>query len=97
MNRKIALTLNVKAEQIGQRVDVVIAEAFKEFSRSHLQKLIKEGAVKVNGKEIKPKLILQGGELIEILAKEAPKLKDKAENIDLELSLIHISAPTSPY
>ena len=85
MNRKIALTLNVKTEQIGQRVDVVIAEAFKEFSRSHLQKLIKEGAVKVNGKEIKPKLILQGGELIEILAKEAPKLKDKAENIDLEI------------
>jgi len=85
MNRKISLTLNVKAEQIGQRVDVVIAEAFKEFSRSHLQKLIKEGAVKVNGKEIKPKLILQGGELIEILAKEAPKLKDKAENIDLEI------------
>ena len=85
MNRKIALTLNVKTEQIGQRVDVVIAEAFKEFSRSHLQKLIKEGAVKVNGKEIKPKLILQGGELIEILAKEAPKLRDKAENIDLEI------------
>ena len=85
MNRKISLTLNVKAEQIGQRVDVVIAEAFKEFSRSHLQKLIKEGAVKVNGKEIKSKLILQGGELIEILAKEAPKLKDKAENIDLEI------------
>ena len=85
MNRKIALTLNVKTEQIGQRVDVVIAEAFKEFSRSHLQKLIKEGAVKVNGKKIKPKLILQGGELIEILAKEAPKLKDKAENIDLEI------------
>ena len=85
MNRKIALTLNVKTEQIGQRVDVVIAEAFKEFSRSHLQKLIKEGAVKVNGKKIKPKLILQGGELIEILAKEAPKLRDKAENIDLEI------------
>ena len=85
MNRKIALTLNVKTEQIGQRVDVVIAEAFKEFSRSHLQKLIKEGAVKVNGKEIKPKLILQGGELIEIFAKEAPKLKDKAENIELEI------------
>ena len=85
MNRKIALTLNVKAEQIGQRVDVVIAEAFKEFSRSHLQKLIKEGAVKVNGEEIKPKLILHGGELIEIFAKEAPKLKDKAENIELEI------------
>ena len=85
MNRKIALTLNVKTEQIGQRVDVVIAEMFREFSRSHLQKLIKEGAVKVDGKKIKPKLILQGGEVIEIFAKEAPKLKDKAENIDLEI------------
>ena len=85
MNRKIALTLNVKPEQIGQRVDVVIAETFKEFSRSHLQKLIKEGAVKVNGKEVKPKLILQGGEVIEIFAKEAPKLKDKAESIELDI------------
>ena len=85
MNRKIDLTVNVKAEQKGQRVDVVIAEVFKEFSRSHLQKLIKEGAVKVDGKEIKPKLILQGGELIEILTKEPPKLKDKPENIDLEI------------
>ena len=85
MNRKIALTLNVKPEQIGQRVDVVIAETFKEFSRSHLQKLIKEGAVKVNGKEIKPKLILQGGEVIEIFAKETPKLKDKAESIELDI------------
>ena len=85
MNRKIALTLNVKPEQIGQRVDVVIAETFEEFSRSHLQKLIKEGAVKVNGKETKPKLILQGGEVIEIFTKEAPKLKDKAESIELDI------------
>ncbi len=85
MNRKIALKVNVKAEQKGQRVDVFIADIFKEFSRSHLQKLIKEGAVKVDGKEIKPKLILQGGELIEVYAKEQPKLRDKAENIDLEI------------
>ena len=85
MNRKIALTLNVKTEQIGQRIDVAIAETFEEFSRSHLQKLIKEGAVKVNGKETKPKLILQGGEVIEIFTKEAPKLKDKAESIELDI------------
>ena len=62
MNRKIALTLNVKAAHKGRRVDKVISEAFKEFSRSHLQNLIKEGAVKVNGKEVKPKYALLGNE-----------------------------------
>ena len=57
MNRKIALTLSIKADQKGKRVDLAIAEAFTEFSRSHLQKLIKQGAVKVNGKETKPKYL----------------------------------------
>jgi len=85
MNRKIALTLNIKADQKGKRVDLAIAEAFTEFSRSHLQKLIKQGAVKVNGKETKPKYILQGNELIEIVAEEAPRLEDKPENIKLEI------------
>ena len=84
MNRKIDLTLNIKADQKGKRVDLAIAEAFTEFSRSHLQKLIKQGAVKVNGKETKPKYILQGNELIEIAAEEAPQLEDKPENIKLE-------------
>lgn len=85
MNRKIALTLNVKAAHKGRRVDKVISEAFKEFSRSHLQNLIKEGAVKVNGKEVKPKYALLGNELIEILAKELPQLQDKPEDMDLEI------------
>ena len=85
MNRKIALALNIKADQKGKRVDLAIAEAFTEFSRSHLQKLIKQGAVKVNGKETKPKYILQGNELIEIVAEEAPRLEDKPENIKLEI------------
>ena len=85
MNQKIDLTLNIKADQKGRRVDLAIAEAFTEFSRSHLQKLIKQGAVKVNGKETKPKYILQGNELIEIAAEEAPQLEDKPENIKLEI------------
>jgi len=85
MNGKIALTLSIKADQKGKRVDLAIAEAFTERSRSHLQKLIKQGAVKVNGKETKPKYILQGNELIEIAAEEAPQLEDKPENIKLEI------------
>tara|TARA_B100001123_G_scaffold140010_1_gene162735 strand:+ start:1771 stop:2718 length:948 start_codon:yes stop_codon:yes gene_type:complete len=85
MNRKIALTLNVEPNQKGKRVDAAIAEVFIEFSRSHLQKLIRQGAVKVNGKEVKPKYALLGNELIEIFTEDLPRLKDKPENIDLEI------------
>ena len=58
MNRKISLSLNVDPDQKGQRIDVVVAKAFPEFSRSHLQKFIKDGDLKLNGKETKAKKIL---------------------------------------
>ena len=85
MNRKISLSLNVDPDQKGQRIDVVVAKAFPEFSRSHLQKFIKDGDLKLNGKETKAKKILKGNELIEIRATETAQTSDKPEKIDLEI------------
>ena len=85
MNRKISLSLNVDPDQKGKRIDVVVAKAFPEFSRSHLQKFIKDGDLKLNGKETKAKKILKGNELIEIKATEAAQTSDKPEKIDLEI------------
>ena len=85
MNRKISLSLNVDPDQKGQRIDVVVAKAFPEFSRSHLQKFIKDGDLKLNGKETKAKKILKGNELIEIKATETTQTSDKPEKIDLEI------------
>jgi len=85
VNRKISLSLKVDADQKGQRIDVVVAKAFPEFSRSHLQKFIKEGTLKVNGKQTKAKKILEGNELIEIKATETSQKDHKPENISLDI------------
>lgn len=85
MNRKIGLKFQVNLDHKGQRIDLVISKAFIEFSRNHLQRLIKDGAVKVNGKEVKPRHILQGDELIEIFAEEPPQIKDEPQQIDLDI------------
>ena len=49
------------------RLDSVLASHLDEFSRSRIQKLIREGHVRVNGEEIhKPSHKLEGDELLEI-------------------------------
>ena len=48
------------------RIDNHINLAGIGLSRSHIQKLIKDGAIKVNGKEVKSSYKVSIGELIEI-------------------------------
>ena len=48
------------------RIDNHINLAGIGLNRSHIQKLIKDGAIKVNGKEVKSSYKVSIGELIEI-------------------------------
>lgn len=47
-------SLVVSAEQQGRRIDLFLSELIPELSRSHIQKLIREGQVRVNGVIVKP-------------------------------------------
>ena len=85
MTKSIILNIRVLTSQSGQRVDVVVSKSFPEFSRSHIQKWIKEGALTINGKIIKKRKILEEGELIEINAEERGLLKDRPENIKINV------------
>ena len=85
MTKKISLTYVVKANQSGERVDVVSAKSFPEFSRNHVQKWIKEGALLINGKKTKSKQILQGGELIEVKIDEEVLSDDQPEDIKINV------------
>ncbi|MDR0744781.1 MAG: hypothetical protein LBE97_02395 [Holosporales bacterium] len=43
------MIIHITEEFIGERIDIVIAKVFKDFSRSQIQKLIKDGAISQNG------------------------------------------------
>jgi 23S rRNA pseudouridine1911/1915/1917 synthase len=52
----------VPDEAAGRRLDQVLAELFADFSRSRLQQWVKEGKVLVDGKPMRPRDKLFGGE-----------------------------------
>lgn len=67
------------------RIDNHINLAGIGLSRSHIQKLIKDGAIKVNGKEVKNSYKVSIGELIEIQIPSPSELDIQAEDIPLDI------------
>lgn len=72
-------------EQEAQRIDVYLAQAYPEFSRSFLKNLIQEGGVLLNGKKIKAGAKIKQGDLIEMEVPEPETLEIKAEDIPIEI------------
>lgn len=67
------------------RVDQALAELFPDFSRSRLQKWIKDGFVLVDGQKWRPKDSVIGGELIELLVAVDDETQWEAEPIALNI------------
>ncbi|WP_083945110.1 23S rRNA pseudouridine(1911/1915/1917) synthase RluD [Thiomicrospira microaerophila] len=81
-----SLSTKISHDQMGARLDTVLAQAFPDFSRSRLQAWLKQGQVKVNGAVItKPRHTILGGELVEL----NPLLEDEtdipAQSIELDV------------
>lgn len=67
------------------RIDKVVAHQFNQFSRSHLQKWIEDGNVRVNGQPVKPKYKLAVGDQV-VIEPEAPQKVDLTpEKIPLDI------------
>ena len=67
------------------RIDKVLAHQFSQFSRSHLQKWIEDGNVRVNGQTVKPKYKLAVGDQV-VIEPEAPQKVDLTpEKIPLDI------------
>lgn len=81
-------TFNIQIEESmkGTRLDVVLSLTLEELSRSHVQKLIEAGQVKLNQQvcTIK-KTLLKSGDEIEIIIPDPEELEITAENIPLEI------------
>jgi 23S rRNA pseudouridine955/2504/2580 synthase len=68
-------TVTVAPDEAGMRVDRFFEARFPGLSFSHIQRIIRKGEVRVNGKRAQPKDRLVGGETVRVppLRHEAPK------------------------
>src|SRR2546422_10794842 len=68
-------TIAVDADEAGMRVDRFVEARFPGLSFSHIQRIIRKGELRVNGKRAKPKDRLQTGQAVRIppLKLDAPK------------------------
>ena len=66
MTESINKQITIPREYHGQRLDVVLAQLFPDYSRSQLSTWLKEGAITLNLKPSKPKEKVLGGEQIDM-------------------------------
>jgi 23S rRNA pseudouridine955/2504/2580 synthase len=73
-------TVTVTPDENNMRVDRFFEARFRGLSFSHIQRIIRKGEVRVNGKRTEPKARLEAGQSVRIppLSLAAPKLRDDA-------------------
>jgi 23S rRNA pseudouridine1911/1915/1917 synthase len=76
---------DVGEEADGQRLDRFLATHLSDISRTHVQTLIDEGRVLVNGCAKKPSYKLEAGETVEVKIPPPPLPGVEAENIPLDI------------
>lgn len=76
----------IPLEQGGQRIDKVAAALFTDFSRVELAGWIQQGALTVDGKTVKPKHKVLGGEWLHLQASQSDgEMWEQAEDIPLDV------------
>ena len=84
---RIKLRGVVPADAAGARLDLAVSALFADYSRARLQKWIRGGELRVDGKTGKPTQKVVGGELIELDAE--PELQEGVLAQDLPIDLIY--------
>ncbi len=78
-------SLTVGAEDAGKRMDKYLAEQFPECTRSYLQKLLKDGNVRISGKPVKASAKTVVGACIELVIPEPVEAEILPEAIALDI------------
>jgi 23S rRNA pseudouridine1911/1915/1917 synthase len=78
-------TFELSATYAGLRLDQALAKALPQYSRARLQGWIEAGAVHVDGRQPRPRDIVQGGERINIEAQIEPENRVAPEAMPLEV------------
>lgn len=85
MSSKKTICLEVDEDYINIRIDKFLSEKVTETSRSYLQKLIKDEAVIVNGRNIKSNYRVNLGDQVVIEIPETIELDVVAQEIELNI------------
>ena len=76
----------VEESQSGMRLDKFLTEIYPDQTRSFLQKLVKSGEIKVNGKPvIKAGFVVEGGDQVSASIPTPQAVEIEAENIPLDI------------
>jgi 23S rRNA pseudouridine1911/1915/1917 synthase len=86
-NQRIHQSARAAPAHAGMRLDQAAAELFGDFSRARLQKWIRAGDLKVDGRVQKPTFRLDGGETL-VLAAE-PEYSERVLPEAIPLNLLH--------
>lgn len=75
----------ITAEESGERIDALLARTLPSLSRSQIQKLLEQGMVTLNGRELKKNFRCSAGESYEVLLPEPADLPLIPQNIPLDV------------
>jgi len=78
-------TLIVNEEDAGQRIDKYVSDRLTDLSRTHVQEMIKTGAITVDDRTVKPNYKLSEGEAIHIRLPESEPVDIQPEAIPLDI------------
>lgn len=75
----------ITAEESGERIDALLARTLPSLSRSQVQKLLEQGMVTLNGRELKKNFRCSAGESYELLLPEPDELPLIPQDIPLDV------------
>lgn len=77
--------MKISATDAGKRLDSYLADSFEELTRSRVQKLIVQGEIRVNGKEVRANYKLREADDVEVNIPDAKEVEITAEEIPLDI------------
>ena len=100
MTNKEQLSALIPVSCKGLRLDSALVQIFPDFSRARLQKWIRNGDVLVDGKLLRPKDAVAGGEKVVLHAEHIDEVSLEPENINLDIvyedsSILVINKPSN--
>ncbi|MFC7784440.1 MULTISPECIES: RluA family pseudouridine synthase [unclassified Rossellomorea] len=77
---------NIQQEDQGERIDKVVSQLNKEWSRSQVQQWIKEGHIQVNGDAVKPNFKCPLDAVITVSIPQPEELDVEPEDLNLDIA-----------